>query len=141
MNIYDKIDAILKLKGMSRRQLAIAAGIPESTFAAAFARKTKTFTIGNLTRICAVLDVELAEFIDGAEGFDVKTDASVGRESELQKDRNVRIEKVRNLLVPGVDPKLAEVLLDVFCLLNAEGQGKVLEYAKDIAGNGKYHKA
>lgn len=140
MNIYDKIDLFLKAKGMSRRQLALASGIPESTFAAAFARKTKSFAVGNLVRICGILDVDFAEFINDVEGLELKTDASADIMAEVQKDRTVRVEKVRNLLLIGDDPKTAEALLDVYCLLNADGQKKIFEYAKDIAGNEKYKK-
>lgn len=41
MDMFDRMDELLKEKGMSRRQLALQAGIPVSTLSAAFSRKSK----------------------------------------------------------------------------------------------------
>lgn len=79
MDMYDRIDAILAKKNMSRRQLAITAGISENTLSGAFRRRTKNFSMDNVLRIADVLgvsfvdllgveyaDPEDKDFIDGA---------------------------------------------------------------------------
>ena len=56
-NIYQRIHAHLKTQHMSRRQLAIAAGIPESTLACAFTRGTR-LKPEMIQRIASVLNVD-----------------------------------------------------------------------------------
>lgn len=63
MNMYDKIDALLEEKKMSRRQLAHAAGISENTLSGAFRRKTKNFAVENVIRIANVLGVSWIELV------------------------------------------------------------------------------
>lgn len=57
MDIYDRIDKELETRHMSRRQLAIAAGIPESTISTAFFRRTKKLSMENIQKIAAVLNI------------------------------------------------------------------------------------
>ena len=59
--IYDNIDRILKEKHMSRRQLAIKAGIGEGTMSTAFTRRTTMFHPTNLQKIADALDVSIEE--------------------------------------------------------------------------------
>ena len=56
MDIYDRIDETLKDQKMSRRQLAIKAGIPPSTFQSMMARK-KNMPVEVLDRIARALGV------------------------------------------------------------------------------------
>ena len=58
MDIYNKLDDILKNRGMSRRQLANDAGIPPTTLQSVFARK-KNMTIEMLLNIAKVLNVDI----------------------------------------------------------------------------------
>lgn len=75
--ITDKIDALLQQRGMSRRQLAIAAKISPSTFQSAMQRG-KNITIEMLQAVATVLCVPISSFfefeIDLAGQEDVKTD-------------------------------------------------------------------
>ena len=59
--IYDNIDRLLKEKRMSRRQLAIMAGIGEGTMSTAFTRRSTMFHPTNLQKIAAALDVTIEE--------------------------------------------------------------------------------
>ena len=61
--IYDNIDRILKEQHMTRRQLAIKAGMKESTMSAAFARRSTTFHPVNLKKIADVLGVTTEELL------------------------------------------------------------------------------
>ena len=59
LNVYDRIDLILKERGISRRKLAELSGIPYSTIASSFARKNKNLKIETLDKIAAALDVSV----------------------------------------------------------------------------------
>ena len=61
--IYDNIDKLLKERGMSRRQLAIKAGIGEGTISTAFTRRSTMFHPRNLQKIADVLDVTIEDLI------------------------------------------------------------------------------
>ena len=59
--IYEKIDKILKERHMSRRKLAIEAGISPSTFQAAFSRKSQ-MPFETLQKILNVLEISMEDF-------------------------------------------------------------------------------
>lgn len=61
--VYDNIDRLLKAKNMSRRRLAIAAGINESTISVAFVKKNTMFHPANLKKIADALGVTTDELI------------------------------------------------------------------------------
>lgn len=63
MTAAQKIDNILKEKGMSRRQLAIKANIPPSTLQSAFERN-REFPLSMLTSIARALDINIYYVID-----------------------------------------------------------------------------
>lgn len=65
MTTTERIDAILKSKGMSRRQAAISAGISPSTFQSAMERG-RNISIDMLQSLAAALDVPVSEFIEPA---------------------------------------------------------------------------
>ena len=56
-DMYDKIDAALGVRGMSRRQLAIKAGIPVNTLSAAYSRRSKNFSPVYIKKIAVPLYV------------------------------------------------------------------------------------
>ena len=62
MNIYKNIDRLLQERGMSRRQLAIAADIPPSTLQSALARE-KNMTTDMLLKIATALEVTSGSLI------------------------------------------------------------------------------
>ena len=59
MTITERIDTLLAERGMSRRQLAVAAGIPTSSFQAAMARG-RNMTVEVLQAVAKALDVSPA---------------------------------------------------------------------------------
>ena len=59
--IYDNIDRLLTEKGMSRRQLALAAGINESTISVAFVKRETMFRPATVKKIADTLGVTVDE--------------------------------------------------------------------------------
>ena len=60
--VYDKIDELLKQKGMSRRKLAMQAGISTSNMSALFARRPVPLADKYLNPIAAALGVDRSAF-------------------------------------------------------------------------------
>lgn len=73
MSITVKIDNILKTRNMSRRQLAIKAGIPPSSFQSAMDRG-KNLTIDMLQAISSALDLPINYFFSEDETLQLATD-------------------------------------------------------------------
>ena len=88
MDMYDKIDAILAEKKMSRRQLALAAGISENTLSGAFRRRTKNFSMDNVMKIANVLGVPFTDLIS-IEWADPEDRLFVGMAEKLPDNRIV----------------------------------------------------
>lgn len=65
MTVTERIDNLLKSRKMSRRQLAIAAGIPPSSLQSAMSRG-RNMTIEMLLAISGVLDISAAYLLCGA---------------------------------------------------------------------------
>ena len=66
MNLYRRIDNILETRGMSRRQLAIAAGIPPSTLQSVLSRQ-KSMTAEMLQQIADAFHITLGFLFDDTE--------------------------------------------------------------------------
>lgn len=62
MTISERIDAIIKEKGLSRRQVAIKAQIPPSTFQSAMARNGG-MTIAMIKKVAEALDVDVHDLL------------------------------------------------------------------------------
>ena len=75
MSPADKIDAIIKAQGLSRRQVAIKANIPPSTFQSAMERK-KNMSTDMLKKIAQALNVSLTDLLWEGDG-PVPDDVSV----------------------------------------------------------------
>ena len=60
-DVYDKIDEILKERKISRRKLAMMAGININTMSALFARRPERFPDKYLEKIASALSVSIAE--------------------------------------------------------------------------------
>jgi transcriptional regulator with XRE-family HTH domain len=59
MDIYDRIEAALKDKKMTRRQLALRAGLPPSTLNSALNRKSKNISNDMLQKIANTLELDV----------------------------------------------------------------------------------
>ena len=75
MSPAEKIDAIIKAQGLSRRQVAIKANIPPSTFQSAMERK-KNMSTDMLQKIAKALDISLSDLLWEGEG-PIPDDASI----------------------------------------------------------------
>lgn len=113
-DIYDLIDAELKRRKMSRRKLAIRAGMPESTIAALFARRSEGITMSTLYRIANALDVNIRLFISEQQ----KEDSPDSLQQDFPGDKNELVHCFYRLNEKGREMTLAF----------AEGLTKLKEY-------------
>lgn len=69
MDLYTRIDAALLRKNMSRRALAEKAGIPYSTLASAFSRKTAGLSFETLQKIAVALGVTVMDLTGSNDDY------------------------------------------------------------------------
>lgn len=154
---FDRLDSILKQKGISRRKLALALGIPESTMSSAFMRRSG-LSSDVVIKIAQYLGVDYYVL----QGWDIGTDEngfkyySNGRlqfdppfekEGEILNDRetvaelNQKIEQMekQNHRLDSMVDRHAK-LTTAFNKLNNVGQQKAVDYVVDLTGNPKYTK-
>ena len=143
MDVDSRIDAILKEKKMSRRQLAIAAGIPESTLAASFSRRSEKFSPKYLLRIAQVLGVSIIDLDPNMGAL-----KNIEEVAEINRDRIkdqlnylayvalIHDEFIKKGLLDGLrDGPEKEGLYELLSLaasLNQDGLNKLIGYALDI---------
>ena len=147
-DMYDRLDQILKERGMSRRQLAIAAGIPLSTMSNLFARRTKAPSLGTLKKISDTLGVPLNAFAAPDELERVKPKlisiTVTGLEEarrQFVKAQQEELRKSADTLKPLIGEeaaKQASELLYHFVKLNTAGQKKAIEILDDMTSIPKY---
>lgn len=113
MNVTERIDEILQERGMSRRQLAIAADIPTSSFQAAMARG-KNMTVEMLLAVSDTLDVPVTEFLGASP--------EQGEKEEIPDPNRVRLRAA-------------------YGRLNKAGQQAVLKYAEEMRWVPSYKRA
>lgn len=111
MTTVQRIDYILQGRGMSRRQLAIAANIPPSSLQSAMTRG-KSMTIDMLLSIADALEVDPYSLMD----FDTASERLSSR----------------------INGELHDRLLLAFNLLNDVGQQKAIERVEELAEIAKY---
>lgn len=75
MTITERIDSVIKEQGLSRRQVAIKAEIPPSTFQSAMERGNMSFSL--LTSVAEALGMSLVELL----GYRLKHDTPENRET------------------------------------------------------------
>lgn len=113
MTTVQMIDHILQSRGMSRRQLAIAAKIPPSSLQSAMTRG-KRMTIEMVMSIADALDVDPYSLMD----FDMASDRLASR----------------------INGELHERLILAFNSLNDLGQQKAIERVEELLEVAKYRK-
>ena len=143
MDMYRKIDEILKQKNMSRRQLAIAAEIPESTLAAAFARKSARFSPVYLYRIAKVLGVSVDK-LDPRIAVERAMDTIIHKTEEDHQEQIehhalvllLRDEFVTDGVLESInDDAMRNDLYTIIAAANAlnkEGREKAIDYLFDL---------
>ena len=114
---YDRIEELLQKKGLSKRQLAIKAGVPYQTVISAFRRKSEGFSLEYKTKIAEALEVNLSDLY----GFQI----------DPEKERTLALE------VKAIE-KQEKKLLQSFRKLNSDGQKKVIDYITDLSEIPKY---
>ena len=126
----DLIDAFLRQRGKSRRQLAIEAGIPPSTLQSALERK-RTFSVEMLQKIAAALECDVKDLIPPARA------AEQGALAEGLE--NMR--RWQELAVQGYTFSERENdLICAFSQMNADGQLCAVHLVQDLAQVPKYKK-
>jgi len=133
MDFYDRLDTVLKAKKMSRRQLAIAAGIPESTMSVAFMRRTKRFSGDNILRIAEVLDVPWQKLVAGTDDEQellrevmFRTGEPISKKTVYNKTSINKVDVTEEVQQYSSENRRNR-LLSYFDLLDANGQEKAIE--------------
>lgn len=152
MNVYDRIDHELQKRRMSRRQLAIEAGIPTSTFQSVMERR-RNISVEMLTSVSNALKVPFSEFVDELEDFYWDGERFVGpakmrRLRELQKladevSQNYDPDKaamLRAMLEEMSSDERNGDLLFAFDQLNDRGQAVAIERVEELAKIPEYKK-
>ena len=139
VDMYDRIDAILEKKHLSRRQLAAKAGINEATFSAAFRRRTKTMPYDRAAAIARVLGVPVTEFLSDEEftlsclsrTMDEPTANGQATVSVTVKgDTGASDSYSKN--IPSCDANRIMELISLATDLDRTGQEKVLSYTQGL---------
>lgn len=126
MDMYDRIDELLKEKNISRRKLAIMAGVPPTTLQSAFSRKTVNLSHDTIKKIADALGVPVAD-LAGWSYFD---ELYPGMADEVKL-----LEQISSRY--GSE---APKLLDVYSHLNSEGKAKAFDAVSDLSLIPKYQK-
>jgi len=101
MNVYNRIDAILKDRKLSRRKLAIMAGIPPTSLQSAFSRNVDDISSGMLQKISKALECSADDLlgVDTQVHIEMSFDAS----AKLQNSTNANIAVDREKLKQELD--------------------------------------
>lgn len=88
MTVYERIDAILAERGISRRKLARMAGIKEATLGSIFAKRPEPFPRKYIASIASALNVSVS-YLDGVvdnpkEGLELDNIAGEIRNTQIQ---------------------------------------------------------
>ncbi|WP_195542859.1 helix-turn-helix domain-containing protein [Massiliimalia timonensis] len=124
MNVCEKIDEILLDRGMSRRKLALKAGIPPTTFQSAMARGSN-LSLGMLQKIANALDCTPAYLMGWEEDYEFR-DVPPGEPDNLEVTKKWFALKQKSRLD------------EAYSKLNQTGQGRVVEYAEILVKSGDY---
>ncbi len=138
MTVFEYIDTILKKKKMSRRKLALEAGIPPSTLQSAFERNGN-ISYNMLFDILRVLltPEEMNEFIklysyeDDIELIDNPDDIDCKLFTEFESNRNQKASHYESFLAD---------MADAYHKLNEDGHKAAIERVKELTEIKKYQK-
>lgn len=154
MDIYDKIDSILSEKNMSRRQLAMQAGISENTISAAFRRRSKKFSTENIFKISRALEIPWQRLVAGTDIEKIAAIAmdsavtcySVGNHTflngvDVTEEYRERLERHSSAQGASILPPLiARELAQYYGMLNDEGKSEALKRVEELTQIPKYQK-
>ncbi|MBE5774050.1 MAG: helix-turn-helix transcriptional regulator [Clostridiales bacterium] len=117
MDIYQRIDKLLREKDMTRKQLAALAGINYSTIATIFSRKPKHFPHKYAEKIASVLQVSVDELYES--------------DNELQRI-------IESLSSSEILEVFRHKLLENFNSLNFTGKMTLLQISSEMATMPQY---
>lgn len=128
MAVADRIDTILQERGLSRRQLAIKAGIPPSSLQSALERG-HNITLETLQKIAAALDMGFMVKKDGeVEFYEFRDAPSIDHPGQLEAVKAWAANRGKNQLNQAYDS------------LNEKGQQVAVERVEELAKIPDYQK-
>ena len=108
MTVYERIDRLLRERGMSRRKLAHQAGINETTLASIFARRPKEFPYKNLLKVSMALGVS-CEWLENGSEDEGRTEQSF--EAKMIESNKLQIIEMISVLAKRISyKKVIEIL-------------------------------
>lgn len=118
MHITEKLDELLKARNMSRRQAAIKAGIPPSSFQSAMQRNG-SMSVDMLQKIADVLDVSLSELLGdvGGELHQIANEIYSQERNEQTMPKGAELDERLIYMITHLDQKNTERMLDYVKLL------------------------
>ena len=125
MTLTERIDLLIQERGLSRRRLAINAGIPPSSLQSAMERG-RNITFDMLDRI--------------ANALDVPVQALMGYEVLGKTPNGINLYGLRGEYVAFEDDYSKESLLQAFSLLNEQGRIKAVERTKELTEIPRYQR-
>lgn len=154
MTVTERIDSIIQGRGLSRRQLALAAGIPPSSLQSAMARG-KNMTLEMLQAIADALGVQVVDLLDwdaaksrlysaGLSVDDVANELAISvdrlcdvieRNDVGSTELKAKIIQVSTLLADSTERQTSTTLKRIntaVAQMTPEGRVKVADYAEDI---------
>lgn len=134
MTTSEKIDAIIKENGLSRRQVAIKAQVPPSSFQSAMERN-KNISIDMLRKIAAALEVDwknlvaddelgsyiVADIIERADLTVKDSEGNIIRQGKAKFPKLTETEKYRRFGVPGFKSEKDRIAY-FYSQLNTDGK-------------------
>lgn len=90
MDIYEKIEALLKARKMSKRQLAKKINVSPSTLTSSFLRKSKSISFEMISRIAIALDVDANYLLEDASS-DIALEQITSDRQVIETDKNIYI--------------------------------------------------
>lgn len=98
MDMYDRIDELLKEKNISRRKLAIMAGVPPTTLQSAFSRKTVNLSHDTIKKIADALGVPVADLAGWSYPYNVDQEALNEMMQRLMESVKIIIEEISRMM-------------------------------------------
>lgn len=125
---YDALERIIRIKGLSRRKLALSVGIDETQFASSFRRRSR-MQPENVRSIAAVLEINPLYLLPKEENGDYTYPADVKAIEEHEKAWS---KMVKSFSVDSINELIAS--------LNDEGLDKACELIALLAEIPRYKK-
>lgn len=122
-DMYDRIEDILKQKNMSKRQLAINAGIPYQTIVSAFRRRSEGLSLEYKLKIADVLQVKISDLY--------------GWDEDEKHIESIRTGVTLLELTKKSNPLVYDLLFR-FDQLNESGKVKTISYVDGLLESSEY---